>query len=388
MNIKRLIEFIIIFLLILDTGSIPSVFFSGGVISVCVIILSFLYCTIYGCGISRSQLILLVGFSLFFILSSVFTHTSVLNYISIIIRIIAVVLVFSVFNNKTQYLQDTLTKVLKFVAYLGAINYILINFFPFLFSLRSAEGGFSINTFLYFFNFHSYIQIGPFSLLRNQGMFWEPGVFQIPMNLLLYLLLIVKQKTLLQAILPIVMVISTFSTTGLIVMSLIIFFKTIRNKKSIPRIDKFILIIFILILMPLVYENVNQKLTGDSSESAAARTFDLYMGMDVIVNNPIWGIGPNPEKYITLTKDLDIGIYDNEINSERGNTNTIISFICYLGIPFSFYFFRMLYRQRIFPQKKLFFMILIIMLFSEPLFGTAILFLISMSAKLNKDYYM
>lgn len=380
-KIKKYIEFFLLFLLLLDVGSVPSVFFSGGKFCIFIIIISFLYCIIYRRGISKVQLRLLAGFCVFFILSSLFTSTSLILYFGLIIRVIAVIFIFSVFRNRLDLLLETLTDVLKFIAYLGAINYILINFFPFLFSARVAEGGFSVSTFIYLFNYNSFINIGPLSLLRNQGMFWEPGVFQISMNLLLYILIIVKQKSLLQAILPIFLIISSFSTTGLVVMSFIILYRFIVDKKTLARGDKLVILIATILLTPLVLGNINQKFTGDSKESAALRTFDLYMGVDMILNNPIWGAGPDPEKYLSLTKDISTGYYDIDIDHERGNTNTIISFMCYLGIPFSVYFFRMIYLQNLFPRRKMFFLIFIIMFASEPLFGTAILFLLSMSSK-------
>ena len=386
-SIKKIIEFVIIFLLILDTGSVPSIFFGGGLISVFILVLSLCYTLLSGNKILRSQLRLLVVFSFFFLMSSVFTHTNLTLYFGAFIRVLAVVFVYTAFRNDVIAIRDTLTKVLWVIAYLGLVNFVLINFLPKLFSVRVAESGFSINTLLYIFNFHSYIQIGPFAVLRNQGAFWEPGVFQIPMNLLVYLLLIDKKESWGKAILPMIMVFSTFSTTGLLVMSLIILFKICRERTSLSFKEKFGILLFAIAFTPFVYNNIKEKFTGDINDSAAARTYDLYMGIDIIGRNPIWGIGPDKDKYLAQTQDISIGFYDdNDINVERGNTNTIMSLMCYLGIPFSLFFLGLLYNQTIFSDKKLFFIILIILLFSEPLYGTMFLYFLSMTAKIKKPF--
>lgn len=383
-SIKKIVEFVIIFLLIIDTGSVPSIFFGGGLISVFILVLSFCYSLLSGNKMLESQVRLLAGFCFFFLISSFFTHTSLSLYFGAIIRVLAVIFVYTAFRNNVIAIRDTLIKVLWVFTYLGLVNFFLINCLPMLFSVRVAESGFSVNTFIYIFNFHSYIQIGPLAILRNQGAFWEPGVFQIQMNLLVYLLLIEKKESLGKAILPMIMVFSTFSTTGLLVMSLIILFKICGKRTSSSYKEKIWILLLAVALAPFVYNNLKEKLTGDINDSAAARTYDLYMGLDIIGRNPIWGIGPDKEKYLTQTQDISIGFYDdNDINIERGNTNTIVSLMCYLGVPFSLFFLGLLYNQTIFSNKKQFFIILMILLFSEPLYGTMFLYFLSMTAKIK-----
>lgn len=384
-SIKKIFEFVIIFLLILDTGSVPSIFFGGGLICVFILVLSLCYTILSGNKILRSQLRLLVVFGLFFLISSSFTHTNFTLYFGAIIRVLAVIFTYTAFRNDVIAIRDALTRVLWVIAYLGLVNLFLINFLPMLFSLRVAESGFSINTLLYIFNYHSFIQLGPIALPRNQGAFWEPGVFQIPMNLLVYLLLIEKKESWGKALIPMIMVFSTFSTTGLLVMSLIILFKICRERDSLSLREKFLILLFAVAFTPFVYNNTKEKLTGDINDSAAARTYDLYMGLDIIGRNPIWGIGPDKDKYLAQTQDISIGFYDdNDISIERGNTNTIMSLMCYLGVPFSLFFLGLLYNQTIFSDKKQFFIILIILLFSEPLYGTMFLYFLSMTAKIKK----
>lgn len=383
-NQHHIFHDIIIFLLFLEMGSVFSVFFLGGIISMCILALCFFYCLLNNKKISQNLVIAMGAFVLFFVLSSIFTRTNISLYYGLAIRLLGIIFIYSVFDGCISLLKISLKRVLQFIAVLGLLNIILINIIPELFSDKISATGFSVNTLFYIFNYNSFIDIGPLRILRNQGMFWEPGVFQITMNILLYILLIEEEKPIAKCLLPIFLVVSTFSTTGFLVMGLIVTFAmhhAINHSHNLIR-EKLLIFLFTILLIPMIYTNINHKVAGDGSKSTAMRTYDLYMGINLIAHNPIWGIGPDPKAYLANTKDINMDVYEDiDINVERGNTNTIVSCACYLGIPFTLYFWRMIYHQQLFRKKRLFFSIFVIMFLSEPLFGTLILFLISMSSK-------
>ena len=71
--------------------------------------------------------------------------------------------------------------------------------------------------FFYLKNTHSFSVLG-IEFVRNQGIFWEPGVLQIFLNLILFIHLIHKKKRGIIFWMTIIALLTTFSTTGLVVM--------------------------------------------------------------------------------------------------------------------------------------------------------------------------
>ena len=64
----------------------------------------------------------------------------------------------------------------------------------------------------------SVVSIFNFEFCRNQGLFWEPGILQIYLNMLFFLEAFVFKKSKLLLLLASVLIITTYSTTGLILL--------------------------------------------------------------------------------------------------------------------------------------------------------------------------
>jgi len=148
---------------------------------------------------------------------------------------------------------------------------------------------------------------GVFGLPRNSGLFWEPGVLQIYLNLYLFVKLFFKNGELDKyAILGIVAVIITQSTTGLIVMSIILFAKYFRlNKKNL--IYLFLFSIFFLVL---VYPSIHDKLFGEATASGLVRLSHAYIAFKVFMDNFLFGYGFEFFKEGTYTKLYEFYMYD------------------------------------------------------------------------------
>ena len=139
-------------------------------------------------------------------------------------------------------------------------------------------------------------------------------------------------------------------------------------------------VILVALLIPFVYDNVVTKFEGTHG-SAALRAYDLYMGIDIIKQFPLCGIGLDPDRYLKQTTIVDLGYYDiTRLDTNRGNTNTFISVAAFLGIPVVLLFIWSLYKQSIFRDRKIVFLILLLSLMSEPLFGQLFLFVICFSS--------
>lgn len=161
--------------------------------------------------------------------------------------------------------------------------------------------------------FFSNVKIGTGNLyfLRNQGPFWEPGVYQAYLNIALIFLLFseVKRK---QKIIDItilcITVISTISTTGYIVLGIILIAKLFSVEHTTIRSKLLISVGFIVIvLITLNNETINfllfdkMNFSSENSISNVTRLYSIIQNGKGIIQNPIFGIGP--QAYATLFEE-------------------------------------------------------------------------------------
>jgi hypothetical protein len=282
-------------------------------------------------------------------------------------------------------LKNDIYLVLKIILALSIINFIIINLFNGLF-INVSNNQISANTILYVFNYISKMNVEGFDIYRNQGMFWEPGVLQVFLNILVYLsLYIYKEKDIF--ILATLTVLSTFSTAGIFILTIVILNFFLRKQKS-SFLRKMIILLIILIPITIVlYINVMEKFYGSGIHSSGLRYLDFVFGLEVISNHPFLGIGFNPLKYKILVNSSILNFTDlsSSIVLDRGNTNSFISTAIFFGIPITLFVIYGLYSQRVFNEEKnLFFLIIFLTLISEPLILTNFFLLLMISSLVPK----
>jgi hypothetical protein len=235
-----------------------------------------------------------------------------------------------------------------------------------------------------FFYFSEANSIG-FSFLRNQGVFWEPGVLSVFLNILLFVYLFIKPNLGL-AFLAFLMIFSTFSTTGLI-LSIVLF--VIKFRKSIIRniYTLFLSLISILVLLPIVIGNIIDKVSGDGQASFYWRSFDLLISLQMVAANPIKGIGFGSEVYKNIQEQSQIFL-ESDILEGRGNTNSIVYIFVVFGIPLALYILKLMYKQSVFISRNnfLFFIVILTCLSTEPLI-TSIFFLMILFSNFFSFHY-
>ena len=121
--------------------------------------------------------------------------------------------------------------------WLAFLNFILFILFPnFFVETIDVEGSnYRVFTFFYIFNNLGVpYQIAGINFFRNQGVFWEPGILQIIINILIYYYLFEKNKSLKQISIPIFVLLTTASTTG---MFLFAFLFTVKYLKKIELLS-------------------------------------------------------------------------------------------------------------------------------------------------------
>ncbi|MCT7525321.1 hypothetical protein N5T77_09705 [Aliarcobacter cryaerophilus] len=291
---------------------------------------------------------------------------------------VASILMFLKYYKIQFYSFDVLSydiyRVLKIILYIGVLNMILINIWTSLFILIE-EDIFYVYTIGGIFNYLSIININGFNLYRNQGIFWEPGVFQLFLNILLFQALF-KYKQYMIVLLSSLTILSTFSTVGILIMCTIFSFYFIRTKIFNCKVISLVLIS--LVFVPLAFYFLYEKFNGLDSLSASLRTYDLYIGSKIFLDNFLFGIGFNPEFYIKHQSEINQTFL--KLNELRGNTNGIISVGFYFGIFGVLTYIYMLIKQSVFHNNQfLVFLIFLLTLLSEPLpfTGFILLFILS-----------
>lgn len=211
-----------------------------------------------------------------------------------------------------------------------------------------------------------------FSFFRMSGIFWEPGVLQIYINILLFMSLFIYVNSKI-AFLSIIVILTTWSSTGLVILFLQLFFVTFQ-KKNRRNIWKAVVLLagVALMLIPLK-DNLTNKFEGDAATagSSYARALDTLTAINIIKNNPLLGI------------DLDFAVYEKErlqnkavINAweysyderEAADTNSVLNYAVFFGIPLVLLIMHSLYYQNIFSKNKfVFFLIIVTAMLTEPI---------------------
>ena len=307
------------------------------------------------------------------IINEKFTLSFIIRFTNILIALI-IVWLYPPF--KTENFISDLYFIGKIFVIHAIITFVLISINPNAFHRMLLDN--DRNTFQLFHIF--YYSQSPTSVIRNllpivriPGLFWEPGILQIYLNIFLYISLFYIKTNKIMIILTLLAVVLTQSTMGYLIASIIISIFFYHSINYISTNKKFIYIVFIvLLLIPvsiITSKNINDKLFGENEKSFLSRKADTTAGIILTSKNPLIGIGFDNENILASRNQInfnsDVYCY---LDEKRLNTNGIIMLFYSLGIPISLFIITMLYRQKIFyKHKNLFFVIIFFSLLSEPL---------------------
>lgn len=361
----------LILFLILLSGSIFHVgFFTPTyLLSLILVVVSLFYTLNY----SRKQITLFV-FSLFFwttIFASNFIFSISNNfkdYSIILMQSLLSLLFILSFKLRKADFKYHLYSVLLLLMILSLIGFIL-SVFQIGTRVDIGDSGFSVNTIGYIFYYSAEMITEPITLFRSQGVFWEAGLLAIYANIFLFLSLFTYNNRR-NSILAIFCIITSLSTTGFLLLGIQLFVYLRRAKLNIAK-KIYLILTIIPIAVFFVFSFLSKQSEGEdrSVSSYALRTFDLYSGTMVTLSHPLFGVGLNKEVFLKernkfLPKEME------EIFSlieDRGNTNSILMLFTSMGIFLGIFILYMFYRQDVFlEQNKLFFLIMVLGLTSEP----------------------
>jgi len=296
-------------------------------------------------------------------------------YIILYLRFIIIGLFFTHLKGRNINFGLLLQGTLKFIACHAILGFIL-SFFVIRFLINVNSEDLNSYTFLYAFFYNSSFDLFGITFYRNQGLFWEPGILQIFMNILFFMSSFVFQNKRYQ-IIAAFLILTTYSTTGIGI--LLLQFLVLLFSVNTTRIQKGIIVLFLVVVaLPVFILNYTQKVNEGSSSSSEVtssimRVYDFAEGVNITGRYPLTGIGMSGDTYkavksssASLLSNYSSGFVD--IIADRRSSNSIMYFLTRFGIPFVFAWFFLLYKQSVATEKRwLFLLIIIISNLSEPL---------------------
>lgn len=198
----------------------------------------------------------------------------------------------------SQYINCMLViSLLSFILYfLSMIDTNLIAWLPKIINSKGRVGNFAV--------FSIWSDFGSEGHQRNQGIFWEPGAFQIFLCIA-YILEYSQKRRNMVLMIFLITIFSTISTTGIVVAASLGAFTLIRYKKSNFTIKVLSMILLMSFVIYLIWSRIDgywrfaivEKLHyafhfqyGESS-IASARIISIYSPLENFIKSPILGIG-------------------------------------------------------------------------------------------------
>ena len=276
-----------------------------------------------------------------FCVSNFYNHEAFETFAS---RILAIVVAFIV---TCCYSEEDYFKAFDKFIYLVSIcaiiteiiAYVIPSFFIAFPSITNTVGS---RFFVYFFGSMEQANLGR-TIIRANGIFWEPGAFSIYLIIgIMNQLFGIGEINNRHLFVYIMALLLTFSTTGYVSLAFVILVFVFSKRTDLlsKRVKGVLIIGSVLIVIGsilldnnLIQNMVLGKLISGTS-SATTRYSSLFNGMKVAIDHPLFGVGSNFRPY--MLEYVQSSIFNNGGTSI---TNTIVAqFACY-GSIFGLLFF-------------------------------------------------
>ncbi|QJQ32773.1 hypothetical protein GV829_10230 [Sphingomonas lacunae] len=251
---------------------------------------------------------------------------------------------------------DDVYPILKIMTVQAMLTVVLGTFFPGFFATATYID-LDYKTIGWIFTYHN--ATGAYdAVVRANGIFFEPGVFQLYLNLFLFMATFVRHDKV-GILMGLIGVLCTQSTIGVVIamiMMIIYYMKYLKELSFPTKLLITALAPFALIpMLFVVLSNVNNKLSGELQGSSWARQYDLNTGLAVAANYPLFGIGFEYERYYKEAQQF--GYKETQLDSNsiatRANSNGLLNTLFSVGVPLALIFFYGLFNQMFFQQRLL-----------------------------------
>ncbi len=405
----RVLNTIITFMLISSTGGLLFVF-NRNIAFLIFALIIIIGLFIIGRGIKKSvyysSLLVFIAVMLLFIINyfCAINPQSITKYTFFGITIFTTVLTLFYFNNQgsKEVFINSLYFVLKLILFHSLFSFVAYYFVQdqlFLITSKYHES----YTYNYLFYYAgkakeswTYINFFGFDLHRNGGMFWEPGILQIYLNVLLFLELSIFKRDKLLLLLILIAILTTYSTTGLLILLIqVIYFLQKEFKYNIAII---FILLFAVPLYFVVSINMSEKVYGEGEASFQKRLFDLTQPLFIALEYPLTGVGLDSDRWqevraeFYINSDLNntlrqVGVEQKVETTSRGSSNSVMYMLAGMGFPTTFLFLFMFIKQQIVTKDRFIcFIILFLSIMSEPLLFRPFFLIFIMSGFLHFFY--
>ena len=186
------------------------------------------------------------------------------------------------------------------------------------------------------------------TMVRTQGIFWEPGVFQMYLNLAVAIELLYKKQINKKYITAyIIALFFSFSTTGYIVFAWIItayvFIKRNAGREDVINRLVIIFLVFFAVVAVIQFTNIGDVVFGKMFDkgnvnfgSTTTRLAGIIVSTKIAFDNPVFGIG-----MVNMDSEfLRVALASRDILGgwTHDNTNTLFYQFAAHGIPFGVLF--------------------------------------------------
>jgi len=229
-------------------------------------------------------------------------------------------------HNFIEY-YDRIMKIIAIGSLIGYFGFLLYkgvaNYFPTVVNIAGRE---FYNLFIIMIPNYGYDGV----LIRNWGVFREPGVYQMYLIFALLLQLFVFPRVNIKSsIIYVIAILTTYSTTGYIVLT-VLFMAFFMNKSKNQHKERIVLVFVLLTLIlgimlfcsdivSMRWNSVFSKLSDASHGSTAARIASVTVNIRLFFENPLFGVGFN-----NLQDEFPHLALAHTGVMARDNTNTIL----------------------------------------------------------------
>ena len=320
----------------------------------------------------------------------IFCYIKEVDYVPfLIVAWLSSAVVLTRYRVKTQNFIDDMRKLTRFCMYYSLLHIPVMLIFNSM--IITTNFNMTPKTFLYLFWFN--VEEGIFGINRIQGFCWEPSCWNLLLDFNLVFSLFYKEKFS-TIILSILAIISITSTTGIVVMGIILcsYFILSLNKKNLIKSILTFSILYV-VLAPFIYNELQDKV---NSTSGSTRVGDFAIAAAIIKESPLLGADlDNITKNIHAIKARQEiwGIQGGDFEGymENNMVNSFAALFVEWGFPITLIIFIAMYNTPLVENKKLRFLLLITLLsvlMGTPIARTGFFYLFSFSTLLiHKELY-
>ncbi len=350
-----------------------------------------------------SSFLTLFVISILFAINYIFaiSSQSLTKYLFFGITVFTTVLALFYYTNQTDknLFLNSLYFILKLVLIHALVNFLAYFFVKDSLFLITSEYHESL-TYNYLFYYSpkegSIINFFGLDINRNAGIFWESGILQIYLNILFFLEVSVYKRDRKLLALIVFSILTTYSTTGLLLLILQIFYFLQREIQS--NIKTIFIAILAIPIYLLFSTNMNEKIHGEGESSFQKRLFDLTQPFFIALENPLTGVGMDLDRFqevreeFYINSDLNnilgqMGVEQKVETTSKGSTNSVMYVLAGMGFPTALLFIYMFFKQQLIKNHRvIWFIVTFLSVMSEPLLLRPFFFIFIASGFMNIFY--